>query len=184
VVSFQNTHSEGVPRSLSAPGYSAARRYIPKFSKFYNRRSSIQPSTFHDSTVPRVGHALKHRDIELSLLTDANMYLMIESAMHVGIATISNIHAKVNNPHVQGYDPTKPTQYIAYLNANNLYGAVQSELLPVEGFNFLSADEVAAFDVISVVPDSRLGYILEFDLMYPSHLHDTHSDYPMAPSIG
>jgi len=125
--------------------------------------------------------ALKHTDIDLSLLTDANMYLMIESAMRGGIPTISNRHAKANNLHVEGYDPTKPTQYIAYLDANNLYGAAQSELLPVCGFSFLSADEVAAFDVMSVAPVSQLGYILECHMTYPSHLHDTHSDYPMTP---
>jgi len=47
------------------------------------------------------------------------------------------------------------------LDANNLYGAAQSELLPVCGFNFLSADELAAFVVMIVAPDSWLGYILD-----------------------
>ena len=67
--------------------------------------------------------ALKHTGIELRLITDADMYLMVESGMRGGIATISNRHAKANNPHVQGYDPTEPTQYLTYLDANNLYGA-------------------------------------------------------------
>jgi len=125
--------------------------------------------------------ALKHTVIELRLITDADMYLMVESGMRGGIATISNRHAKGNNPHVQGYDPTEPTQYLTYLDANNLYGAAQSEMLPVGGFQFLTADEVAAFDIMSVAPDSQLRYILECDLTYPPHLHDAYSDYPMAP---
>lgn len=54
-------------------------------------------------------------------------------------------------------------------------------MLPVCGLKCLTADEVAAFDVMTVAPDSQVGYILECDLTYPVHLHDTHSDYPMAP---
>jgi len=64
--------------------------------------------------------------VQFELITDANMYLMIESGMRGGIATISSRYAKANNPHVEGYDPTKATQYITYLDANNLYGVAQS----------------------------------------------------------
>jgi len=154
---------------------------------FENFRNSImeghQLDPLHFLTLPSLAWAmaLKHTGTELRLITDANMYLMIESGMRGGIATISNRHAKANNPHVAGYDQAQPTQYITYLDANNLYGAAQSEMLPVGGFKYLTADEVAAFDLMSVTPDSQLGYILECDLAYPSHLHDTHSDYPLAP---
>jgi len=54
-------------------------------------------------------------------------------------------------------------------------------MLPFCGFKFLSADEVEAFDVMSIASNSQVGYILECDVTYPTHLHDTHSDYPMAP---
>ena len=29
--------------------------------------------------------------------------------------------------------------------------------------------------------DAETGYFLEVDLKYPHHLHDLHSDYPLAP---
>jgi len=35
--------------------------------------------------------------------------------------------------------------------------------------------------VMTVPADGPSGYILECDLSYPKHLHDEHSDYPMAP---
>ena len=38
-----------------------------------------------------------------------------------------------------------------------------------------------SFDVSSVADDASEGFILEVDLEYPSHLHDTHNDYPLAP---
>jgi len=44
----------------------------------------------------------------------------------------------------------------------------------------LSDDEVATFDVASVPDDSPVGYFIECDLHYPSHLHDLHNAYPLA----
>ena len=34
---------------------------------------------------------------------------------------------------------------------------------------------------MSVPEDSPVGFIVDCDLDYPSHLHDAHSDYPLAP---
>ena len=72
---------------------------------------------------------MKYTHAKLDLITD--MYLMIENNMRGGIATISHRHAQANNPQVEGYDPSKPTSFITYLDANNLYGTAMSEPLPV-----------------------------------------------------
>jgi len=53
--------------------------------------------------------------------------------------------------------------------------------LPVGNFRFLSPDEIAGFDLMSVPFHGDTGYIVECDLQYPPELHDLHSDYPMAP---
>ena len=34
---------------------------------------------------------------------------------------------------------------------------------------------------MSIADDSPTGYVIDCDLDYPSHLHDSHSDYPLAP---
>ena len=81
---------------------------------------------------------------------------------------------------VEGFDPNLPTTYITYLDINNLYGKAQSEPLPVSGFQFLDESELKDFDVISISADSEHGYIVECDLTYPPHIHDAHSDYPLA----
>jgi len=101
--------------------------------------------------------------------------------MRGGIATISHCHAEANNPLVEGYDPTKPTSYITYLDANNSYGHAMSNPLPVGKFQFLSQTEIDRFDLMSIPPDGDTGYIIECDLIYPNHLHPLHSDYPLAP---
>ena len=125
--------------------------------------------------------ALKFTDAKLHLLTDPDAYLMIENNMRGGIATISNRHAVANNPLVEGYDSSKPTSYITYLDANNLYGDAMSNPLPVGNFQFLPETEIENFDLLSIPSDNKIGYIIECDLTYPDHLHPLHTDYPLAP---
>jgi len=73
---------------------------------------------------------MKYTHAKLDLITDPDMYLMVENNMRGGIATISHRHAQANNPLVEGYEPSKPTSYITHLDANNLYGTAMSEPLP------------------------------------------------------
>jgi hypothetical protein len=68
-----------------------------------------------------------------------------------------------------------------YLDANNLYGWAMSQYLPVSGFRFLSAEEISKIDFANVPDDSETGFVVECDLEYPSELHETHNDYPLAP---
>jgi len=125
--------------------------------------------------------ALKYTNVQLDLITDPDAYLMIENNMRGGIAIISHRHAVANNPLVEGYDDTKPTSYITYLDANNLYGDAMRNPLPIGKFRFLTQTEIDTFDLLSIPPDADTGYVIECDLEYPDHLHSLHSDYPLAP---
>ena len=125
--------------------------------------------------------ALKHTGAELDLITNKAIYLTFENSIRGGISTISNRYTKANNPLVNGYDPLKPTSYITYLDANNLYGAAQSEMLPVGDFRLLTPDEISQFEIEKIPLDSPMGYVVECDLEYPAYLRKDHSDYPLAP---
>ena len=80
---------------------------------------------------------LKMTEIELELISDIDMYLFIEKEMRGGISYIDKIFSKANNNYMQSYDNKKPSRYITYLNANNLYGYAISQYLPYRGFNWL-----------------------------------------------
>jgi len=67
----------------------------------------------------KYAHAKLHRP---------DMYRMVENNMRDEIATISHRHAQANNPVVEGYDPSKPTSFITYLDANNPYGTAMSQI--------------------------------------------------------
>ena len=67
---------------------------------------------------------LKKTGVKLELLTDPDMLLMIEKGIRGGhcVSMITTRYGKANNPYMKEYDPHKPTKYITYLDANNLYG--------------------------------------------------------------
>jgi len=53
--------------------------------------------------------------------------------------------------------------------------------LPTSDFYWLKEDEIENLDVRFIPKNGSRGYVLEVDLSYPAHLHDSHSDYPLAP---
>lgn len=121
--------------------------------------------------------------IELELLTDPDMYLFVEEGLLGGISMITHRFAKANNPYVEDYDPQVGSNYIQYLDANNLYGFSMVQSLPVNNFGWLSGPEVDELqeNLMSLDTVGEEGYILEVDLGYPKELHDLHNDYPLAP---
>ena len=56
-----------------------------------------------------------------------------------------------------------------------------SQPLPTGEFQWLSDDEINSFDIHSIGPDSKKGYILEVDLEYPRKLHDSYNAFPFSP---
>ena len=77
---------------------------------------------------------LKKTNIELELLTDYDMFLMVEEGIRGGICHTIQRYAKANNKYMNDYDKKKMPSYIQYLDANNLYGKAMAEKLPVRGF--------------------------------------------------
>ena len=154
------------------------------FESFRNmcmRSYGLDPA--HFLTLPSFAWAsmLKQTKVELRLITDNEMEVFVASSIRGGVSTISHRHVVANNPYVEDYNDKEPSTYIAYLDANNLYGWAMSQYLPFDDFTFLPVEYVDCFDYMNVAPDAHTGYILEVDLTYPDHLHDSHNDYPLAP---
>jgi len=126
--------------------------------------------------------ALKKTRANLELFTHATKYNFIASGVRGGITYVAKRHSVANNKHLPDtFDPTRPSTYLVNLDVNNLYGLAMTEYLPYDRFAWLKKEEIEEFDLSSVRENSDMGYILEVDLDYPSHLHDDHNDYPLAP---
>ena len=123
---------------------------------------------------------LKMTNIKLELMIDIDMFQFIEKGMRGGISYIANRYCKANNKYMKSYDKTKPSKYIMYLDANNLYGWAMSQYLPTGGFRWMTDKQINKINLVTYKEDSEKGLILEVDLEYPKELHNLHNDYPLA----
>ena len=96
---------------------------------------------------------LKHSKVQLELLTDLDMHLFIEKGKRGGTSMVSQRFSKAYNPYIKGYDRLKPTSYIQYLDANNLYGWAMSQPLPIGKYQWLTNDEINSLNIKSIQPD-------------------------------
>ena len=69
----------------------------------------------------------------------------------------------------EAYNPSKPSKFITYLDANNLYGWAMSKKLPTGGFKWMTEGEHENW--------RGIPRILEVALEYPAELHNLHNDY-------
>ena len=60
--------------------------------------------------------ALKMTKTELDLLTDLDMHMLIESGIRGGVSITSHRYARCNLPGIEGYDSSKPNEYLVYLD--------------------------------------------------------------------
>ena len=89
-------------------------------------------------------------------------------------------YAKANNLRVKGYEPAQLTNYITYMEANNLYGWAMSQPLPKKGFHWKRVMPTEE-QKMKMKWNSKKGWIKEVNLEYPEELHEAHNYYPLAP---
>ena len=135
----------------------------------------LDPAHFYSSPGLAWNACLKMTGIELELISDVDMYLMIEKGLRGGMSVITHRKSEANNKYMKSYNPHKPSKFITYLDANSLYPWAMNQYLPYGGFRWVNPDE---FILENVKPDSDIGHILEVDLTYPKELHDFHNEYP------
>ena len=97
------------------------------------------------------------------LISDIEKYQFIKSMIGCGISMISKGYAEGLN---------KPTLYIIYLDASNLYEYSMMELSPLEIFELVNPKKYCC-------DDGPIVCFLKVDLSYPDE-HNLHKDYPLA----
>ena len=115
------------------------------------------------------------------------MLLMFEHGIRDGITQSVHKWANANNPYMGcEYDPLRPTNYLQYLDANNLYGWAMSQPLPTGEFKWVDIENLKqearelkrTIDMMVRNSNRGYGYVLEVDVNYPKELHNYHNDLP------
>ena len=156
-----------------------------KFRDTFLNTYGLDPAHYYTTPGYSWDALFKTSKEKVELFTDNDMYKFIEKGMRGGISMVSKRHCKVNHKYLSDFNPEKESNYILYLDANNLYGTAMSEYLPIGDFKWFNCEEKSVSEIENIIlniPDNNeKGYFLEVDLEYPKELHDLHNDYPLAP---
>ena len=95
----------------------------------------------------------------------------MEGKIRDGISVICKGYAEGSNKLLKSYNTNKPTSYIVYLNANDLYGHSMMQLLPTKILDWVNPKD---FSLHNYSSNSPIGSSIEFDLDYPDEFHDLH----------
>ena len=147
----------------------------------------LDPAHFYTAPGLAWKACLKKTGVNLELLKDPDMLLMFERGIRGGITQSVHKWAIANNPYMGcEYDPLRPTNYLQYLDTNNLYGWAMSQPLPTAEFKWVDIENLKqearelkrTIDMMVRNSNHGVGYVLEVDVKYPRELHDHHNDLP------
>jgi hypothetical protein len=113
--------------------------------------------------------SLKQTQVQLELIQDPEILYMVEKGVRGGVAQCTKRYAEAKNKYTEGVDVEDP-EYIAYLDANNLYGWAMSQPLPTGNFNLKKNESDCELNeewLKKQDTSQKKGYILEVNVEYP-----------------
>ena len=92
------------------------------FRKTCLKHYNLDPAHYLTSPGLAWDACLKEAGQELQLLHDYDTLMMFEKGIRGGITHISKRYAEAKSKYMSDFNPKKPSTFIQYLDANNLYG--------------------------------------------------------------
>lgn len=128
--------------------------------------------------------ALKMTGVELELITDRDMYDLINNGIRGGYAGAGFPIAQANNKEMKSktFDASSPSTWLYLFDIINQYGNSMRKPLPVSDFKFIK--DISQFTkkyIENIPPMGERGFFFEVTLRYPAKLHDAHNCFPLAP---
>ena len=108
-----------------------------RFREVCHEYYSLDPANYYSAPGLAWDSMLLKTKIRLQLITDTKMLNTFEDMKRGGLCFVgSQRHIEANNKYCDDYDSSKPSTYIMYWDANNLYGGAMSEFLPYDGLRY------------------------------------------------
>ena len=112
---------------------------------------------------------LKYTNIRLQTLQEKDLILLLENNIRGGISSVMG----------DRYIKSDENKKILYIDANNLYGWAMSQYLPYDDIKF--DKKVKLEDILNTPDDSKIGYFVECDLIYPDNIKQKTKNFPFCP---
>ena len=152
------------------------------FEKFRNTCTSVyELDPVHFFSAPNLSWEvmLISTKVEIELLSDIDMLLFCENAFRGGINEIGALRTfSANNKYMQNYKANEESVFGAFFDVPSLYAGTMEQPLPLGDYVWRSDRTLNDF---SADPLGDIEYMVEIDLHYPSYLHSSHNDLPLAP---
>ena len=117
-------------------------KFVDTWLKFYG----LDPCHYFRSPGLSWDAMLKMTGVKLEKISNIEKYLLFEEVLKGGVSYITKRYAKANIKYMKNYYPKKLSEFIIYLDMNNLYGWAMSEYLTYGGFKWLKNFD--GFDVM------------------------------------
>lgn len=170
------------------------------FRKVCKSNYGLDPGWYFTAPGLSFDACLKLTKVEIDLLTSYEQYMFIEAGIRGGISMCTKRYCEASNKYLvsetnldsesqpgvkpmdQGLWTVDNSNFILFLDINNLYGAAMGESLPLKDFKWLTPVEIDEVKnkINDIGENDEVGFILEVDLDYPAHLHEQHNDLPFC----
>ena len=148
-----------------------------KFREFFLTNHAIDPCYCFSAPGLTWQCGFKYTKAELDYLEDYDMLLMIEKGIRGGYSgVLGERYVKANNKYLEDFDSQKPSNFLLYLDANNLYAWAMSQALPTGDFKW---EEPTTYNWRN--PPNERGCIVECDLEYTVASKFLTYKFPLAP---
>jgi hypothetical protein len=146
------------------------------FRKVFLTNHNIDPYYYYSTPGLTWDCGLKYTGVVLDTIENYDMYLMIEKGIRGGYSgVLGTRYVKANNYKVKDYDSNKPSNWLAYLDANNLYGGAMQKHLPTGNLQWEED-----LEYYKHLPNGKDCFI-ECDLEYPMDVAKKTFKFPLCP---
>lgn len=112
--------------------------FFESFRTLCLNQYKLDPAQYHTSPSLSWDAMMETTRVNLELLTDIDMIHFLKDNVRGGVCYCSVRQSEANNPLFSNYDCSKPTSYIMYSEAKNLYVNSMSQSLPIKDFAWMS----------------------------------------------